>query len=401
MGNAVFMSEDPLNLTLTGELAAAIRAAAEAAGTSPQEWMQRVVRARLEHPPIEWETVGDANGIFTVPLPRGWQHEVRAVQGRHGRASVYNTHSPDGATKIFGNDPAEGFRPDSLFGLIGGGEDRSAAGFGANYLTKHYGNLPGFRVTGSAPLPELAQSTQQGLAARGLQVSFADAATVSAEFVRDGTPMTLAAVVGTMGMPGGWAPQVMHVVSSGDASSFVPACLHMYTSLVVTPVGQQLNELDRARSQQQHQATMAGIQANTAMMTAGHQQRMSTIASQGAAFQHSMQERQQAFDAGVEGWRDQQAANDASHSQYMGGLRQASSYGAGGGSNDHRNFLNTIKEQETVLDREGWEHQVDAGPDKYYYNDHQQQFIGMEQQQDIHDVPGINPDDWYQTPIQR
>ncbi|MGA4669556.1 hypothetical protein ACPCG0_07130 [Propionibacteriaceae bacterium Y1923] len=412
------MSEDSLNLTLSGELAAAIRSTAEAAGLSAQEWMQQVVRDRLDRgaepstgapahtahdlaSPDAWVVVGDPQGLFTLPLPRGWHHQATVAQGPAGQITTFNTSSPDGATTMYGNDPQEGLRTPG-FGSLLRPEDKSAAGFGGAYLTKHYGKLPGFRLTGSAPLPELGQWVQQSLAARQLQPSFVDAAYARAEFVRDGTPMTLAAVVSTVGFGMGWVPQVMHIVSSGDAAGFVPACLHINSSLKLTTQGEQVAQLERQRQQQQHEATMANIAANSAAMTAAHNQRMRNMSAQNAAFQQSLAERQQTFDAGVQSWRQQQAASDASHSSYMSGLRETPTYGAGvGGPNDHRNFLNMIKEQETVVDRSGWEHQVEAGPDKYYYNEYQERFIGLENHQDIHDVPGINPDDWYETPIQR
>ncbi|MGD8214445.1 hypothetical protein [Aestuariimicrobium sp. Y1814] len=412
------MSEDSLNLTLSGELAAAVRSTAEAAGLSAQEWMQQVVRERLERgtepsskapsysaqglgSPDAWEEVSDPRGLFTVPLPRGWHHQATVAQGPGGQVSTFTTTSPDGATTIHGNDPQEGLRMPG-FGSLLRGEDKSAAGFGGAYLTKHYGKLPGFRVTGSAPLPELGQAVQQGLVARQIQPSFVDAAYVRAEFVRDSTPMTLAAVVSTVGLGMGWVPQVMHIVSSGDAAGFVPACLHINAAMKLTSQGEQAAHVERVQRQQQHEATMANIAANSAAMTAAHNQRMRNMSAQNAAFQQSLAERQQTFDAGVQSWRQQQAASDASHSSYMSGLREAPTYGAGGGGpDDHRNFLNMIKEQETVVDRSGWEHQVEAGPDKYYYNEYQERFIGLENHQDIHDVPGINPDDWYETPIQR
>ena len=389
------MAADELHLTLTGGLGAAIRTAADEAGLSPQDWMTRILRTRLDARVDDWETVTEPTGTFTVALPRGWQHELATVMTQIGPGRIFNSRSPDGTTTIYGNDPHIPLR------MLG---ERRQSGdvFGAEYLSARHGRLPGFRLTGSRPLPRLAALVDEGTKVHGGQLEWVDASEVSAEYTQDGQRITVTALAATFGVAMGWGGQVMQVVSTGDASAWVPACLRIFQSFSLTQFGRQSVLADRAMRDQAHRATMNQIDANTRAMTAGHQQRMNNIQAQGAAWQQSMQERQQVFDAGVDSWHQQQATSDASHSHSMDGLRQSSTYGAdASGSSDHRNFINAMKEEETVTDRDGWQHQVEAGPDKYYYNEHREAFIGLQSHQDLHDVPGINPDDWYETPIQR
>lgn len=356
--------------------------------------------------PDAWQRVTDSSGVFTVALPRGWHHRLGTVAGQYGPGYLFDCQSPDGSTTIYGNDPGIPVRLSGFGELFsGGGGTPDAHTFGADYVTQRYGRLGGFRRLGSTPLPQLAASLRESIQRRGNPVGRVDSATITAEYTHHGTRFTVAALVATFELPLGWAAQATQVVSTGDASSYVDACLLMGASFTMTDAGRRAVDSAANFSRQQHQATMNQIQANTASMTAGHHQRMHDIQAQGMAFQQQMDQRQQTFDAGVQAWREQQATSDAGHSASIAGIREASSYGdgtiPGPGTNEHRNFLNSIRQEETVVDREGWEHQVDAGPDKYYYNDYHEKFIGLENHQDIHDVPGINPDDWYEAPIQR
>lgn len=52
-----------------------------------------------------------------------------------------------------------------------------------------------------------------------------------------------------------------------------------------------------------------------------------------------------------------------------------------------------------MLDADGHARQVEAGSDKYHRRDYDETWICLQEHQDIRDVPGINPDDYYQTPI--
>lgn len=421
------MEDDERSLTLTGEAADAVRSAAREAGTSPEQWVldalaprrsrgadalagqppQPEPRSSLADPvkalarPGGWEVVTEPGGTFTVELPQGWQHQVATVPRDLGPSRVFNSHSPDGGTTIYGNDPDLLPRQTGFGSFFSGGNPRGEP-FAGQYVTGRFGRMPGFRILGTRTSAPFAQLMQRSAQRSNAPLAWLDAVEIAAEFQQDGRRMTVAALVGAFEMPMVWSSQVMLVVSDAEAIDYVPALLHMYDSFKLTAAGQQAVAADQAMRQQAHQATMNQIQASTAAMTAGHQQRMSSIQTQGAAFQAQMRERQEVFDQGVDSWRAQQAASDRGHAGYMAGMREQPSYGAAAPEgSDHRTFINTMKEEETVVDRDGWEHQVEAGPDKWYYNKHQEKFIGLDQHDDIHDVPGINPDDWDETPIQR
>lgn len=168
MRNAPFMEEE-LSLTLRGTAARAVRAAAQAAGVSPEQWVLRALAPPLQEVPPEqpepaapadpvaalaraegWEVVTEPSGTFTVELPRGWEHQVATVPRQMGPSRVFNSRSPDGGTTIYGNDPDLAPRQTGFGSFFSGGTPRGEE-FAGQYLTARFGRMAGFRILGTRP----------------------------------------------------------------------------------------------------------------------------------------------------------------------------------------------------------------------------------------------------------
>lgn len=412
--------DERLSLSFGGELSRRIRSAADAAGQRPSEWVARVVSRALPAaeessptaratPPdapageLEWQEQVDPTGGFLAETPRGWRSELRFVQQPGGPRGSVVTVSPDGSTTLVNDDVEIGAfqAPGPMAGFLGlpVRPPAPADRFGAEWLQYRFGARPGFRLLDVRPLPELVARFQQAAAEAGMAVEWCGGVLARAEF-RDGEgTVTVAAAVRTGGAQGIWTGGVGHVVSHGDAAAFVPALLRLMASVRPTPATAQRQQAEKAARDAQHRATMNQIQANTRDMTMRHQQNMAWIQQQGTMHQQRMADMQATFDSQNDSWRRQQAGLDAGHAATMSGIRSESSPFPAGGGDPQRDFINAMREERTVVDADGWEHQVEAGSDKYYRRDHDESWIGLQQHEDIRDVPGIDPDDYYETPI--
>lgn len=354
--------------------------------------------------PAAWELVTDQTGTFQVELPRGWQSRAWVVPTPAMKYPMVAATSPDQRTTLFSGDAEI---PMFL--------DPAAAGFGPppgmvvrppvpapQFLTEwveyRHGGREGFRVRGLREEPVLVEQAARAAERSGIRPDWVTGARLDAEFA-DG-PGVVAAVflATTTGMGGMWFAQVHGVLSAGDPGEFVAALLRLVASAQSTPAERQRQQAERMASAAQHQATMAMIDQNTMMMTAQHQQNMANIAASSAAHQAAMTARQQSFDAGVDSWRDQQAAADGAHADAMAGLRGG---GAGPSAGDPQlDFLNAIREERTVLDAEGQAHQVEAGADRYYHNRHTDTWVGLQDNEDVVEATGGNRADYEEGTIQ-
>ena len=65
----------------------------------------------------------------------------------------------------------------------------------------------------------------------------------------------------------------------------------------------------------------------------------------------------------------------------------------------HRRFINTLREERTVVDREGNTHQVADGYDCYFRRRSDGAWIGTRDHRGLNEVPGVNPDDYDEAKI--
>ena len=431
--------EDRLTLSLGGPLAAAVRAAAAAAGVSPAQWAGTMLARQLSGPgappaepgadgspaeadgqragrseprslagtlaePAAWEQIVDPTDSLTALLPRGWQNRVWMVQTPMMKYPMTTAISPDGTVTLFSGDAEIPLYLDpsaAPMGPMPGTMVRPptpATRFLAEWVQYRHGSRAGFRVIGTAEEPAAVEVAMGSAQRDGLQPSWLTGARLTAEWSEDDRPVRAVFLATTTGLPMGWFARVQGVIGGDDPASFVPALLRMVASLESTPAEKQRMQQQRMVADAQHQATMASIQQNTAMMTARHQQNMANIHASGQAFQAGMAQRQEAFDAGVQSWRAQQAGADAAHAGFMDGLRTGAAQPGMGGS-PQQDFLNMIREETTVLDSQGYAHQVEAGADRYYHHEYSNTWVGLQEHQDITEVTGN--DDFQEGTIQR
>lgn len=355
--------------------------------------------------PAAWELVTDQTGTFQVELPKGWQSRAWVVPTPAMKYPMVAATSPDQRTTLFSGDADV-----PMF------IEPAAAGFGAppgmvvrprasapQFLTEwvqfRHGGRDGFRVGQVRDEPQLVELSARAADRTGVRPDWVTGARLDAGFA-DGTGVVGAVFLATTtGLGGMWFAQVHGVLSAGDPEEFVAALLRLVASAESTPAERSRQQAERMASAAQHQATMAMINQNTMMMTAQHQQNMANIASSAAAHQAGMAARQQSFDAGVESWRDQQAAADGRHADAMAGLR-GDGPGAATGGDSQQDFLNMINEERTVLDAEGQAHQVEAGADRYYHNQYTDTWVGLADHQDIVEATGADRDDYQEGTIQ-
>lgn len=428
------VNEDRLTLSLGGELAAAVRAAAEAAGVSPAQWAGSALARHLATAgaqpaptsgapgaqpgastsnaprslagsladPAAWEQLTDPSGAMTALVPRGWQNRIWVVATPVMKYPMLTCASPDGSVELFSGDSEIPFYVDPAAAMMGAppgmkiAPPTQATQFLAEWVAYRYGSRPGFRVLSTTEEPAAAELVNRTAQRDGTQLAWATGARLSAEWNQEGSPVQAVIVASTAGVTVGWTARVFGVIGS-DPASFVPALLRIAESIDATPAEKQRMLQQQMMANAQHQATMGSIQQNTAAMTARHQQRMADIQASGQAFQAGMAQRQQVFDAGVDSWRQQQAASDRSHAGYIAGMQTGAAQ-PGMGGNPQRDFLNAMREETTVTDAYGYEHQVEAGADRYYHHEYTNTWVGLQEHQDIVEVTGN--DDFREGTIQ-
>ncbi len=425
--------DERLTLSIGGRLAAAVRAAAAAANMSPAQWAGAVLAqhsAEAAAPsaspdgqpsrsqqdqgarrplvealvdPAAWEQVIDPTDSLAAVLPRGWQHRVWLVPTPVMKYPMVTTTSPDGVVTLFSGDAEIPLYLDpsaAPMGPLPGTMLRPptpATEFLAEWAQYRHGSRPGFRVISAREEPAIVEVAMKTAQRDGTQPSWLTGARLTAEWNEDGRSVRAVFLATTTGISMGWFAGVQGVTGGDDPESFVPALLRMVAGMESTPAEKQRMWQQRMLADAQHQATMASIQQNTAMMTARHHQNMANIQASGQAFQAGMAQRQEAFDAGVQSWRAQQAGVDAAHAGFMGGLRSgAAQPGAGGDS--QQGFVNAIREETTVVDAQGYAHQVAAGADRYYHHEYTDTWVGLQEHQDIVEVTGN--DDFQEGTIQ-
>lgn len=422
--------EERLTFSADGPLAAAIRAAAQAAGIPPAAWVGRLIAAELGaqsgpagpttrpaswgvtpeslQDPAAWQMMTDESGLFVAGLPVGWSNRAWSEQGKSSRLSLVTSASPDGTVRFRSGDatlPTFVEPLAALFAMGSGNVPRKkmpADQFGRQWLTENYATRPGFRIGGYREDPQLQQIVL-GVAQRaGASVAWNTAGLVEFGYDEAGTPVSGVLGVSTTGFNNLWLAQVHLVeVRGGSAGPWVPALLAMVGSFAPTSAAQAHVAQSRAALQLQHQNQMANLEANRQQMMIGHQQRMHDIQASGMAHQARMAEMRQTWDNQNASWQAQQQVQDAAHGHYVDTMRQGpAGVPGGGGDVQHDQFINMIREERTVTDGQGDDHQVADGADRYYYNQHTEQWIGLQEHHNLADYTD-RPEDWQEGTITR
>ena len=417
--------DDRLTLSIGGRLAAAVRSAAQAAGVSPAQWTGNLLAQHLTGAaaepaaarpaarppslaealadPAAWHQVTDDSGGYVTALPVGWRSRVWLEPTPAMAYPMVRATSPDGGTTLFGGDAAIPLYVDpAIAPFAPPGMQVRPPGHAVDLLAEwaqfRYGARPGYRQRDLREDPQLREFAIRVLQQQGISGPWLYAARLAAEFAdEDGRPVRAVFLGITRGAGQVWVVQVYGVISTADPEPFVPAVLQLLATGQPSAAQAQRNLQERATIDANHAATMETIATNTRISAQGHRERMGNIRQQGEEFQERMRDQRRSHDIAAEGWRERQAAGDIAHDGFMDGLRTGAAQ-PGTGGNAQQDFINTLREETTVLDAHGYAHQVEAGADRYYHNEHTNTWLGLQEHQDIVEVTGS--DDFREGTIQ-
>lgn len=344
--------------------------------------------------PDAWETVQDADQVFTVPMPRGWRNRAWFKSVGDVPYQLVTAQSPGGETALFLGDPTipRFTEPAAVvFGPPPGTAVQpytSVEHFLPAYAQHRFGGLPGFRLGAMAPSPELFQLINRVAQASGAGRVWITAGRLAFSF-DEGPRRVRALLFGACTSFGpGWLAETYGISTVGEPEAFAPALLEMLASRRTNPAVIQRQLQERARSAAQHQATMAMLDQGAAMLRANHQRNMETLHGMAASHQAHMASLHASHDAHNAAWQSQQAAQDAAHQAQVHTSDDA-----------HRRFLNMISEERTVIDSDGNTYQVADGYDRYFRRRSDGAWIGTRDQRDLRGLPGVNPADYDEVKI--
>ena len=344
--------------------------------------------------PQAWETISDAEQVFTLTMPRGWRNRAWVQSNGSLPHQLATAESPKGETALFLGDPTLPLFIEpaaTMFGSPPGAVARpytSIEHFLPSYAQHRFGGLPGFRWGSMAPSPELFQKVSQTAQRAGAAQVYVTAGRLT--FTFDEGPRRVQALLFGSSTSFGqvWMVEVHGITTVGDPEAFAPALLEMLDSRRTNPAVLQRQLQERARSAAQHQATMSMLDQGAARLQANHQRNMATLQGMAASHQARMASMHESHEAHNAAWRNQQAAQTAAHHAQVHTS-----------DDEHRRFLNTIVEERTVIDGEGNTHQVADGYDRYFRRRSDGAWIGTRDHRGLSDIPGVNPDDYEEVKI--
>jgi hypothetical protein len=344
--------------------------------------------------PHAWETVAEAEQVFSLSMPRGWRNRAWLKHNGAIPHQLATAESPSGETALFLGDPTlpQFIEPAAvMFGPPPGAVVQpytSIEHFLPAYAQRRFGRLPGFRLGAMAPSPELFQLVGQAVQRAGAAQVWITAGKLAFAF-DEGPRRVQALLLGSCTSFGQvWFSDVHGISTVGDPEAFAPALLEMLASRRTNPAITQRQLQERQRSAAQHQANMAMIHQNTAMLQSNHQQNMARLQGMAASHQAHMASLHASHDAHNAAWQSQQSAQSAAHHAQMNTP-----------DDSHRRFLNAIVEERTVIDAEGNTHQVADGYDRYFRRHSDGAWIGTRNHQDLRGIPGVNPNDYEEVKI--
>jgi hypothetical protein len=356
----------------------------------------------------DWITMTDPNeGAFSVQMPRGWQNQAFQVRPYDQVRSVVNSRSPDGSVYLFLGDPnlPTFMDPSQMYGgMMPFGNPLSqvhpyipADAFFSQYAQQRFGQSPGFQINSAGPNPMLERAAHEKARQRGMNV-WVTSISISFQFSDNGTPVNGLLHGLNISFGNIWVPDVSGILTTGDPAQYNEMLMHMSASYQTSAQWRQ--QQDNLHAQRMNQIN-ANHQSAMASMQAGHAARMDAIQQFGAA--------------NTQMWQERQSQNDAMHQSFIDSIRQtpASVYDSGASGSpgytdysdaSHQRFLNTIKEENTVVDQSGQTYQVESGHERYYINKRDNSYIGTDSTTDQHHLRakfGVNPDDYEEVKIKR
>ena len=352
-----------------------------------------------------WQQVTDDTQTFLISLPVGWRSRAWVEPTPAMAYPMAQTVSPDGGTTLFSGDSGIPMFLDpssSMFAPPGMAlrPPTPAVNFLPEWVQFRYGSRPGFQQLEVREDPQLREVAAQTVQRLGSPLTWLHAARLTAAYQgEDGRPVRAIFLATTRGVGPGWIAQVYGVTTVADPEAYVPAVLKLVATAQATTAQALRNQQEQARIAASHASVMESINAATRASERAHQERMSGIEQQGREFQSRMAEQRGANEAAAAAWSAQQASSDAVHEQYLGGLRTGAATPDATGGSEQQSFVNAMREETTVLDAQGYAHQVEAGADRYYHHEASNTWVGLQEHQDI--VEETGNDDFQEGTIQR
>ncbi|MCC6271001.1 MAG: hypothetical protein IT190_06965 [Microbacteriaceae bacterium] len=336
-------------------------------------------------PTTEVTTVRDpVENAFTVAVPVGWDSVAYSAGKFDVHREVVSSVSPDGKTVLFMGDPKlpTFIDPGSAHSVIVEFDKlleyyeirayQPAESYFPDYVTRKFGELPGFGITSVESQPGTVSSLQKSFVDAGLPAPEAHAVEVRFEYTASGELIHGLVVGLTLNSGSFWQVDVLGLATNRDVEEYRPMLVAMSKS-------KQSNPEFTARFQADTQNNLAQIKAFGDQFTAQHNANMAWIQQSAAAHQSRMEAIWAQGDASMQSFYDRMDSMD--HTQ--------------------RDFLNSITEEETVSGGSTGTRQVATGATNYWVNKYDGTYVGG----DINfgDTQlrqmGLNPDDYEQVTV--
>ncbi|WP_164019997.1 hypothetical protein [Pyxidicoccus trucidator] len=339
---------------------------------------------RSTPPTTDLVTVRDpVENAYTMGMPKGWHNQTYSARVYDIHSMVTHSVSPDGSVLIFSGDPSipQYWNPAAATPVhydMARVHPRMkiepfvpATDYFPGYVKRKFGKLPDFKLLSTEADAQAEQKLRKRFADAGLRVQ-ATIANVAFSYMDGGKPMNALIIGSTTDNGSFWVVTVTGIAASGDPKQYLPMIEAMGRSYQQNPAWQ-------AEQNRKHQERMAQIQEFGRQMTAQHHRNM-------AALQQSAQRHQQRMEA-------IHAQGDASMKSYYD--RMAA------GDTQHRNFLNYVNEENTVVGSSGKTFQVDSSYQRYFMHKRDHTYVGGDVRMDLDTLRslGLNPDDYEEVKI--
>ncbi|MFP2927447.1 hypothetical protein ACLESO_20065 [Pyxidicoccus sp. 3LG] len=341
---------------------------------------------RSTPPTTDLVTMRDpVENAYSMGMPKGWHNRTYSARVFDIHSTVTTSVSPDGSVLIFSGDPGipQYWNPAAATPIhydIARIHPRMkiepfvpATVYFPDYVKRKFGNLPDFKLVSTEADAESEQKLQKRFAEAGLRV-VATVANVAFSYL-DGDKRMNALIVGSTSDNGAfWVVTVTGITTWGDPKQYLPMIEAMGRSYQTNPDWE-------AEQNMKHQQRMAQIQAFGQQLTAQHQQNMAAIQMSAQLHQQRMQAIHAQGDASMKGYYDRMASSDT----------------------QHRNFLNYINEEHTVVGSGGKTYQVDDSYQRYYMHKRDHTYVGGDIRMDLDSLRklGLNPDDYEEVKIKK
>ncbi|MBC8135767.1 MAG: hypothetical protein H8F28_07780 [Fibrella sp.] len=316
---------------------------------------------------------------FSVQLPKGWRNQAYLARTYDQVRPITTSLSPDGATLLFAGDPrlpsyivptpylnadsdVARLNPNPLIKYIA---LVPAKEYFPNYLREKFGKLSGFRITDVAAAPVLARETEERLSKLGLSVQ-AESVRITFDYKVKGKLMH-ALINGTTLTNGTiWTVDVGGVTTTGNPAPYNQLLLRIARTYKTDPQW-------KAQQQALHERRMAQLRRD-------YENQQIAFNASNQRHQLRMQAIEDAGRANTRNWQQRQDQSDA----------------------NHRQFLNYITDEHTVVDRSGKAYQVDNSHQRYFINKRTNTYIGTKSTtglDDLRRIPGVDPNEYEEVKV--